>query len=169
MMNKKCGEVFLARLFWLWLRNARWTLISEWGLPWKAFPVCWHSQYHQASVGGTTSFISSLYSDFAFIPLSKQINQNGIQSSHRPQRLFHNNWSLSTVDWVCGEAWWDNKFIRKKLVTWNMVPLVFWTPRWFQLNAFGSDIWLFLSNELRHVERFVVRNKQWNSTSRAEP
>lgn len=42
---------------------------------------------HQASVGGTTSFISSFYSDFAFITLSKQINQNGIQISHRREHL----------------------------------------------------------------------------------
>lgn len=91
-------------------------------LPLKSFSIIvdTHS-YHQASVGGTTSFISSFYSDFAFIMLLKQIN------------LFRNNCRLSTVDWVSGKVWWNNKFIRKKFVAWNMVRLVFQTPRWFQL------------------------------------
>lgn len=42
----------------------------------KLFQYADTHSYHQVSVGGTTSFTSSFYSDFAFITLSKQISHN---------------------------------------------------------------------------------------------
>lgn len=42
----------------------------------KLFQYADTHSYHQDSVGGTTSFISSFYSDFALITLSKQISHN---------------------------------------------------------------------------------------------